>query len=163
MSKQRIYVPPTFTKDHLYAYTDGSTFKTNPGPISWAVAYVRNGAIITSNARERVLVGAYQEGTNMRAEMMGVIWALKHETMEDLTIMTDSQVLVSCANGLSKRHTNKDLWEQYEAFLAIRTKRGLATHITYVRGHGSDPFNQYVDKLASAHARQNFALTQKGP
>jgi ribonuclease HI len=158
----RIQVPPTWIKGQLYAYTDGSTFRSNPGPISWAVVYVRDGAILYNGNKERSHVGAYATGTNMRAELYGLIWALKYETTEDLIVMTDSQVMVNCANGDSKRHANKDLWEQYEEFLLAREKRNLITQITHVKGHGNDPFNRHVDKMASAHARQNYALTNVG-
>ncbi len=119
---------------------------------------MRDGAVLYNRNKERSHVGAHAAGTNMRAELMGLIWALKYETFEDLIVMTDSQVMVNCANGLSKRHANLDLWEQYEEMLLPRTKRGLITEIRHVKGHGNDPFNRMVDKMASAHAKENFAL-----
>lgn len=121
--------------------------------MSWAVVYVRNGAVETdAEGAQRIALGALGEGTNNRAELMGVITALERETREDLTIMTDSLVTLRCASGLYRRHANLDLWERFDQALDIRKRRGLQTNFRHVKGHNGDRFNNMADRLASEHA-----------
>lgn len=137
----------------LLAYTDGSTWKKNPGPMSWAVVFVRDDVVATDTfGADRVLVGASGHGTNNRAELMGVITALEHETGEDLTILTDSLVTLRCATGLYQRHANRDLWERFDRALDLRKMRGLATSFRHVKGHNGNKYNNMADRLASEHA-----------
>lgn len=148
-------------KGKLLAYTDGSTFQSNPGPMSWAVVYVRDGMIErTGEGLPRELTGACETGTNNRAELMGVIWALENETSESLIVMTDSLVTMKCATGVYRRNANKDLWERFEKAMTFRERRGLATEFCHVKGHHVDPFNRKADKLASEHAKAAFAIAK---
>lgn len=140
----------------LYVYTDGSTYKSNPGPISWAVIFIRDGHVVKENGVDRIEVGAAATGTNNRAELMGVIWALEREKREDLEVMTDSLFVLYGAKGIHKRRKNRDLWHRLDEAVAFRTRRGLTTEFTHVRSH-QDPFNRQADKLATKHAQSNFA------
>lgn len=136
---------------HLYIYTDGSTFRANPGPMSWAVVYVENN-IATSTE-----VGAAAQGTNNRAELMAVIWALERGPERDFTIRSDSMITLKCASGEYRRRSNLDLWKRFDSALKKRRDKGFATQFEYVKGHDADEFNRMADKLAGQHARANFA------
>lgn len=152
--------PIVHERGRLYAYTDGSTFRANPGPISWAVVYVRDGEVAIERGRERIIVGAAYHGNNVRAELVAVVTALEHEQMEHLTILTDSIVTIHHIEGTYQRKANPDLWLRFEAAMERRNRRGCVTVIEHVRGHHTDPFNKYADRLASDHARANFALVE---
>lgn len=130
----------------LIAYTDGSTYKTNPGPMSWAVCYVRNNEIV------REASGALYQGTNNKAELLAVIWALDLERSEDLVVRTDSTLVLNVATGIWQARTNRELWEVFDKSLALREKRGLVTEFQYVKAHSSNPYNRRVDALARAAA-----------
>lgn len=148
----------------LYAYTDGSTFRANPGPISWAVVFVRDDRVaLLPDGRERIEVGAHHHGTNNRAELMGIIRALESETIEDMTVVSDSMVTIRCAKGEFRRNANLDLWERFDAALELRRRRGLRTGFQHVKGHHVNPHNRLADRLASAHAAANFELVQSIP
>lgn len=146
-------------RGRLHAYTDGSTFRANPGPISWAVVFVRDDEIELDNmGRERIEVGAHHHGTNNRAELMAVIRALELERLEDLTVVSDSMVTVRCAKGEFRRNANLDLWQRFEAALETRRRRGLKTGFRHVKGHHVNPHNRLADRLAGAHGAANFEL-----
>ena len=130
------------------AYTDGSTHKTNPGPMSWAVVYVEDDQVVKEET------GALYTGTNNKAELLAVIWALEHEATEDLVIRSDSLFVLNIATGLWTPRANFDLWERFESALAKREKRGLATQFQHVKGHHLDPYNRRADSLARAAALQ---------
>ena len=139
----------------LIAYTDGSTYLKNPGPMSWAVVYVRDNQIVQ---RE---VGALYEGTNNKAELLAVIWALERYSgilvdgqleHEDMIIRTDSILTLNIATGIWRAKSNVDLWERFERAMERREKRGLATQFQHVKGHGPDPFNREADRLARTAA-----------
>lgn len=148
----------------LIAYTDGSTFRANPGPISWAVVYTRDGEHEARPSGEEgepwELVGAYATGTNNRAELMAVCWAVEHAPAEDLMIRSDSMMTVRCARGEWTARKNNDLWERFREAVRQRFERGLMTDIEHVKGHYKDEFNKRADFLASRHAENNFALIQ---
>lgn len=130
----------------IIAYTDGSTHRKNPGPMAWAVVYVENSYII------RELTGALYHGTNNRAEILGVIWALENEDRKDLVIRTDSILVLNIATGIWRAKTNKELWDRFNLIMNKREKRGLATQFQYVKGHAYDVYNIRADELAKASA-----------
>jgi ribonuclease HI len=132
----------------LIAYTDGSTWKTNPGPMAWSVIYVSNNEIVKESS------GALYTGTNNRAELLAVMWAISLEKTVDLVVRTDSTLVLNIATGLWQPKTNVDLWERFYESLNWREKRGLATQFQYVKGHGQDPFNRRADWLAREAAKR---------
>jgi len=132
----------------IIAYTDGSTYKTNPGPMSWAVVYVKDGEIISEK------MGALYTGTNNKAELLGVVWALEHDKQNDLLIRTDSILTLNIATGIWRAKTNLNEWERYTSAIKIREKRGLITNFEHVKGHGPDIFNKKADSLARLAAAE---------
>ncbi len=121
------------------AYTDGSC-SPNPGPGGWA--YIYNEKTFNS--------GADKNTTNNRMELMAVIECLKyHEQVNmgrELTIHSDSQLVINCAQRLWKRNLNLDLWAIFDSF---KTKINWVK----VKAHSGDKYNSMVDNLAN-EARQ---------
>ena len=133
----------------VIAYTDGSTHIHNPGPISWAVVYVDQSVIVHEDS------GALWEGTNNRAELMGVIWAMERCPFHtDLLIRSDSTYVVNIAKGLWNARSNLYLWQRFHEAKALRKKKGLKTAFSYVRGHFDDEYNKRADCLAKLAAKR---------
>ena len=143
-------------QDRTLVYTDGAC-SGNPGPGGWAWA---------------VPEGPYRSGaaprtTNQRMEVQAVLEAV---TFLDgpLQIVSDSTYVVNCfrdgwwrgwrarggLNSQKKPVANRDLWEplidEYRADMDRLAFR-------WVKGHGGDPYNDLVDRLAV-----EAALTQTG-
>lgn len=130
----------------MIAYTDGSTYKTNPGPMSWSVVYVENDKIVREEA------GALYIGTNNKAELLGVTWALENNKTDDLIIRTDSTLTLNIVTGIWRAKTNLPEWERCKKALARRDLKGLGTVFQYVKGHSSDQYNRRADELAKEAA-----------
>lgn len=141
----------------LIAYTDGSTWKTNPGPMAWSVVYVADNTIV------REVSGALYTGTNNRAELLGVTWAITLEKRDDLVVRTDSTLVLNIATGVWHPKTNVDLWDQFFEALTWRERRGLATQFQHVKGHGQDPFNRRADWLARDAAKRAAECVHETP
>jgi ribonuclease HI len=117
------------------AYTDGSC-SPNPGPGGWAYIYNQK----TFNS------GAELNTTNNRMELKAIIECLRyHESVNPgstLTIHSDSQLTINCAQRLWKRNLNLDLWEVFDTF---NTK----IEWVKVKAHSGDKYNTMVDNLAN--------------
>ena len=135
------------------AYTDGACIG-NPGPGGWAWAVP--GARFAS--------GADAATTNQRMEIRAALEAAK-AIEGDLEIVSDSTYVVNCfrdrwwegwlargwMNKARKPVANRDLWEP---LIDEVRRRGTIT-FRWVKGHGDDPMNDLVDRLAvEAAARQ---------
>lgn len=132
-------------------YTDGAC-QGNPGPGGWAWA-VPGG---------RWRAGAERRTTNQRMEISAVLDAVR--TMDGpLEVVSDSTYVVNCfkqgwwkkwvvngwVNSTRQPVANRDLWEPL-----IDLYRGGPDrlHFRWVKGHGKDPYNDLVDRLAVAAA-----------
>jgi len=133
-------------------YTDGSC-SGNPGP--GACAYV----IVDNNTVGRHEVFRYPETTNNIMEMTAVIKALEYcvraHKDNDIYIYTDSQYV---QKGMQFR---AELWKankwkgasgklvanipQWEAILDLKIQLNVTCQ--WVRGHSSNPFNNFADQL----------------
>ena len=137
------------------AYTDGAC-SGNPGPGGWAWA-VPGG---------RYASGFEAHTTNQRMEITAAYEAVR--ALEGpLEVVSDSTYVVHCfrdrwhegwarrgwTNSQRKPVANRDLWEP---FIALVLDRGDVT-FRWVKGHGTDPWNEIVDQLAV-----EAALTQVG-
>lgn len=127
-------------------YTDGAC-SGNPGPGGWAWA---------------VPDGPYQSGcaehtTNQRMEITAVLSALR--ALEGaLLVVSDSTYVVNCfrdgwwqgwlrrgwLNSQRQPVANRDLWEPL--IDAVRARGNIS--FRWVKGHGGDPMNDLVDRLA---------------
>lgn len=130
----------------IIAYTDGTTRKSNPGPMAWAVIYTNNDVVI------REETGALYQGTNNKAEILAVICALENEAREDLLIRTDSILTLNIATGVWRAKTNTDLWERFNTIMDRRDSRGLVTQFEHVKAHSTNIFNRRADALAKEAA-----------
>jgi ribonuclease HI/uncharacterized phage-like protein YoqJ len=137
-------------------YTDGACLG-NPGPGGWAWAVPRG----------RFASGPDPRTTNQRMEIRA---ALEAVTAIDgpLEVVSDSTYVVNCfrdrwwegwlargwKNKAKQPVANRDLWEPL--IDAVRADPGRV-HFRWVKGHGTDPVNDLVDRLAVEAAR-----TQQG-
>ena len=127
-------------------YTDGAC-SGNPGPGGWAWA-VPGGPWAA---------GADPLTTNQRMEISAALEAVR-ALAGPLDVVSDSTYVVNCfrdswwkgwlargwRNAAGKPVANRDLWEP---LLELYRARGDIT-FRWVKGHGTDPFNNLVDRLA---------------
>ena len=128
-------------------YTDGAC-RGNPGPGGWAWA-VPGG---------RFRSGAEEHTTNQRMELRAVLDAVT--TLPGrLEVVSDSTYVVNCfrdrwwagwerrgwRNSQRQEVANQDLWRPLVAAYREDPER---IRFRWVKGHGSDPHNDLVDRLA---------------
>lgn len=137
------------------AYTDGAC-SGNPGPGGWAWAIPK---------------GDYASGpefhtTNQRMEITAALQAVR-SIAGPLEVVSDSTYVVNCfrdrwyvgwrsrgwTNSQRKPVANRDLWEP---LIDLVLERGDVA-FRWVKGHGADPMNDLVDRLAV-----EASLTQVG-
>lgn len=143
-------------------YTDGACLG-NPGPGGWAWA-VPGGPYAS---------GAEAHSTNQRMEIAAALNALR-ALPGTLLVVSDSQYVVRCHTDRwfetwekkdwknSKRQpvANPDLWRpMVELFHA----KGDDLEFRWVRGHGADPMNDLVDRLAVEAARTQVGRSGREP
>ena len=127
-------------------YTDGSCLG-NPGPGGWAWA-VPGGPYAS---------GAELNSTNQRMEITAVLEAVR-AIDGAVDVVSDSTYVVHCfrdrwwrgwmargwRNAAGKPVANQDLWVP---LIELYRSRGDIS-FRWVKGHGGDPFNDLVDRLA---------------
>ena len=139
-------------------YTDGAC-SGNPGPGGWAWA-VPDGPYAS---------GAEPHTTNQRMEIRAALEAVTtlSASAGAVEVVSDSTYVVNCfrdkwyagwqkrgwTNSQRKPVANRDLWEP---LVELVVARGDVT-FRWVKGHGDDPMNDLVDRLAV-----EAALTQTG-
>lgn len=122
-------------------YTDGSC-NPNPGVGGW-------GFISIGIEYDYYVSGREENTTNNRMELTAIIEAIQfHEKDTQLTIHTDSQLIMNCAQGKWKKKTNKDLWEKYD-----RISKGKNIVYKKVLAHSGNKYNELVDKLAKKETK----------
>ena len=146
-------------------YTDGAC-RGNPGPGGWAWALVEEGR--GAGLSDRWASGAEAHTTNQRMEVMAAHQAVL-AVDGPIEVRSDSTYVVKCfndrwylgwlargwLNSQKQAVANRDLWEP---FIDVVLARGDVT-FTWVKGHGTDRMNQFVDRLAvEASQRQRGAV-----
>lgn len=136
-------------------YTDGSSLG-NPGPGGWA-------AILVWGGKKKEISKGYQETTNNRMEIRGVIHALLHLTRPcTVHVYTDSRYVCDAVskrwiaawvkNGwktsAKKPVKNRDLWERLMPLL-----RKHKVHFHWIKAHDGHPENERCDELAKSAAK----------
>ena len=130
------------------AYTDGAC-RGNPGPGGWAYA-VDDGPWAS---------GHDPDTTNQRMEIRAVL-ELTGAVDGPLVVVSDSTYVVNCwrdgwwrgwlakgwKNSQRKPVANRDLWEPLVEVFRDRPDFAME----WVKGHGGDPMNDLVDRLAVA-------------
>lgn len=146
--------------DKLDIYTDGAC-SGNPGPGGCAFIIVDNDSTY-SNSK------GYKNTTNNRMEMRAVIMALEYvregQIMTDgldldVTIHSDSQLIVNAFNKGWSKSSNKDLWDTIDDLIAELKIFNTKVSFEKVAGHAGDKWNEEVDKLA-VEASKNDAFTE---
>ena len=134
-------------------YTDGSC-SGNPGPGGWA-------SVILMSDREIKISGGEKMTTNNRMEMTAIIEALQwlkkssglpetELSQADITLFSDSNLLMQTLIQGWKRKANLDLWEKLD-----RARGWLTIKWVWVKGHSTNKYNNLADKLAVAACRKN--------
>ncbi len=136
-------------------YTDGAC-SGNPGPGGWAWI-VPDGAFAA---------GFETRSTNQRMEIMAA-WRAVEAIDGPMEVRSDSTYVVNCFrdrwwegwlarnwhNSQRKPVANRDLWEPFIDL--VRSRSGVT--FSWVKGHGGDPWNDRVDRLAVEAARNQAA------
>jgi len=142
-------------------YTDGACLG-NPGPGGWAWA-TRDG---------RQASGGEASTTNQRMEITAALDAVR-AVEGPLEVVSDSAYVVNCfrdrwwegwlargwMNKAKQPVKNRDLWEPL--IDAVRASPGRVS-FRWVKGHGDDPMNDLVDRLAVEAARTQQGRTGEG-
>lgn len=140
-------------ENKIEIYTDGSCLG-NPGPGGWGVLILINDDKSIKNIAQ--FSGSEPQTTNNRMEMIAIIKALQwlHENFKpaelqnlQITIYSDSSLLISTLNLGWKRKANLDLWQQID-----KLRAWLNIKWNWVKAHAANKHNNHVDKLALAAA-----------
>lgn len=153
-------------------YTDGAC-SGNPGPGGWAALLL----IKSSLKREKVVIkGGEKHTTNNRMELTAVVESLRFiaknlkQYRHQITIYSDSSYIVDNVNKGSLLNwqnngwkttkqtevINKDLWEDLALF-----DDKLSPAFIRVKGHSTNKFNNYVDKIAVDECGKYKAILNK--
>jgi ribonuclease HI len=153
-SNPRLFDPPPGLEP-VVVYTDGAC-SGNPGPGGWAWAVAPDG--------ERRGSGGERVTTNQRMEITAALEGVRAQSAalaagRAVEVVSDSTYVVNCfrdkwyvrwqANGWRNSRkapvANADLWKP----LVELVQDGNVT-FRWVKGHGGDPMNDLVDRLAVA-------------
>lgn len=92
----------------------------------------------------------YKGVTNNMMELGAVIVGLRliKNSIDSLTIITDSMYVIGCATKGWKRKKNVKLWQEFDS--QYERVKALCPDIRFehVKGHDGDKWNEYCDKLA---------------
>lgn len=136
--------------DTVEIYTDGAC-RGNPGPGGW-------GAVLRCRGNEKNIMGAEQQTTNNRMELMAAIMALESlKRACQVRLTTDSnylkQGITEWLENWKKRNwetsakkpvKNIDLWQRLEA-----ATRPHMIDWLWVKGHSGHSENERADALAN--------------
>jgi ribonuclease HI len=140
-------------------YTDGSCHG-NPGPGGWC-------AIVLEEQKNKLvkiatLKGHETDTTNNRMEMIAAIEGLRyiHDKkllMSDITLYSDSSLVINTLMKGWKRKANKDLWEELDEM-----NEELNVQFEWVKGHAKSIWNNECDKVANLEANKAEKVLKKG-
>ena len=127
-------------------YTDGAA-RGNPGPGGY-------GVILISGKHRLELSEGYRLTTNNRMELMAVIAGLEALKVpgSEVTIYTDSKYVADAVeqgwvfqweSKYFKKKKNPDLWMRF-----LRVFRNHKVRFVWIKGHASNPENEFCDRLA---------------
>ncbi len=155
-------------------YTDGSCPVRNPGgPAGFAAVVVGfQEDLDTENPgrpepHARLDLGGYlarrasePPTSNNRAEVAGILAAcealrrlgLRGYGFRRVTVWSDSQYAVYCANGVWQRKKNTDLWPIFDQVAREVVDWAPQFALKWVRGHAGNRFNEAADELATRAA-----------
>ncbi len=131
-------------------WTDGSCVGNGtPDAVGgWGLVIVRDDIRLIENSGGPA-PGDMGIPTNNRMEMQAIIEALKYcegHTL-DVTIKSDSNLVVATVNQFWKKKSNLDLWAELEGVLKLARKT-CSVEIIWVKAHVGDKWNEVADRLA---------------
>lgn len=137
----------------IHIYTDGAC-SGNPGPGGF-------GVLMMAGEHRKEIAEGYRLTTNNRMELLSVIVALESIKKEksDVVVFSDSRYVVDAVEkkwiiGWIKKNfvnvKNTDLWKR---FILIAAKHQVK--FVWVKGHSTNPYNNYCDQLAVAASKSN--------
>jgi ribonuclease HI len=146
-------------KKEITIYTDGACFG-NPGPGGYA-------AVLKSGSLVKEISGGFRLTTNNRMEILAVIQALKalkDTSNYNITLFTDSRLVVNAINSTWiekwkknnwKRNAkdpvlNPDLWAELDSLWKEHNIK-----IEWVEGHAGNPGNERCDVLSKNAAKDS--------
>src|SRR3982751_1028593 len=159
---------PAPSSDPTVVYTDGAC-SGNPGPGGWAWA-VPNGPSGSGSAPHT---------TNQRMEInaaLDVLQTFVPSHAGPIEVVSDSTYVVNCfrdgwwkgwlargwKNSQKQPVANRDLWEPLIAAVRARADGPGDVRFRWVKGHGGDPHNDKVDRMAVAAAARQSPRTVDG-
>lgn len=93
----------------------------------------------------------FRQTTNNQMELIAVIIALRaiKNSINSLTIYTDSMYVKGCATLGWKRKKNVELWELFDqAFKLAQVLVKTPIQIEHVKGHADNIYNNLCDEIA---------------
>jgi ribonuclease HI len=141
-------------------YTDGAA-RGNPGPGGY-------GVVLISGKRRLELSEGYRLTTNNRMELMAVIVGLEALKISGLEVViyTDSRYVADAVeqgwvfrweSKFFKKKKNADLWMRF-----LRIYRNHKIKFVWIKGHASNPENEYCDRLAVEASEKKRLLEDTG-
>ena len=134
-------------------YTDGANKPSiNQGGIG--IVWIKDGKL------EKTYSHAYKDVTNQKMELGAMIIGLeylikKNETLDELTIISDSEYAIGCASKDWKMNKNiklrirlNDAVENCQKIVKTPIK------FKWVKGHSIDKYNCLADELASSASKE---------
>lgn len=124
---------------HSYIiYTDGAYSSSRD---KGGVAFI----IVEDNKEIFSYSKMFKSSTNQRMEQLAAIIALESiKEPSDVTIVSDSQYVVSTYNKNWKRKANVDLWDRFDKAISKHN----SVKFEWTKGHAGNEFNNKCDKLA---------------
>lgn len=124
-------------------YTDGAySSARDQGGVG--IVFLRNGKKVLEYSR------GFKHTTNNRMEISAVLMVLKciKNPIDSLIIYTDSMYVIGCASLGWKRKKNICLWKSFDEEFKRVSELCPNIQFQHVKGHATDKWNNYVDKLA---------------
>lgn len=130
-------------------YTDGSCLTNPGGPGGIGAIIQRNGKTIEISKGYPVAVDGEPQATNNRMEMLACIEALRTlKEPSEVTLYSDSLLVIKCATGIWKQKKNLDLWAEFNPLL-----KKHSVNFRWVKGHAKNESNNRCDELAGDAAK----------
>jgi ribonuclease HI len=134
-------VEDNLPKPNVTIYVDGCCLKNPGGAGGW-------GAVLQYGKVEKWFSGHLPETTSSRAELVAIIEALRRLKVPcQVTLYSDSQNTIRCANGEHQRRSNLDLWAEWKALDDVHQ-----VDYQWIYGHNGTPGNERAHQLAQRAA-----------
>jgi len=125
-------------------YTDGA-YSSSRDQGGIGIVVLRDGEKVFKYSK------GFRKTTNNQMELIAVIVALQavKESINSLTIYTDSMYVKGCATLGWKRKKNVELWMLFDKiFNKVKTLVKNPIQIEHVKGHADNVYNNLCDELA---------------